>query len=263
MTWPATYDRGEAGYSAAAVGVMIDESFSRAVHRIRPPGRSVVTTELSIDLVAFDGRGEGSLRAAGEVLAASANSALARAELTDHADAVVAVATTRCRFLGEDAGRTGYAGIASKPPADLALDSMIELRLRPAANLVRADFTPDARCANDLGMLHGGIAAAAMLEIGLSWLRMVYGDAPASSIRVNFVRPVQLGETLTVECRSIHVGRTLAVAAILGRAASGKPAITATATGAPRRPEPASDEQRWRTGIEPATTGTTSQGSTS
>lgn len=232
MTWPTTYDRGEAGYTAATVGVMVDESFSRAVHPIRPPGRSVVTTELSIDLVAFDGRGDGSLRAAGEVLAASADSALARAELTDHADAVVAVATTRCRFLGEDGDRMGRPGTAPKPPADLSLDSMIELRPRPDANLVRADFTPNARCGNDLGLLHGGVAAAAMLEIGLSWLRMIYGDAPASSIRINFVRPVQLGETLTVECRQVHVGRTLAVAAIIGHGASGKPAIAATATGA-------------------------------
>jgi uncharacterized protein (TIGR00369 family) len=218
-------------YSATTLGVMVDETFAVLVNPVRPPGRSVVSTEISIDLAGFSGRGLGSVRADGEVLIVSEGGALARASITDETAAVVAVATSRCRFLEDDeaAGRTP----APEPPADLSVASLITTDLHPEANEVRASFVPDQRCANDLGFLHGGIAAAAILEVGLSWLRMIHGDAAASSVRLNFLQPVALGEMSTIEARPLHVGRTSGITAITTRDPAGKLAIASTVSGMP------------------------------
>src|SRR4051812_43140146 len=107
---------------------MIDERFSTVVHAVRPEGRAIVTSEMSVDLVDFTGSGTGALRSDGEILARSSDSALARAWLRDDAGALVAAATTSCRFLegGHDEGRPYPA--APKPPADLPLDSLVETR---------------------------------------------------------------------------------------------------------------------------------------
>jgi uncharacterized protein (TIGR00369 family) len=218
-------------YSATTLGVMVDETFALLINPVRPPGRSVVSTEISIDLAGFSGRGVGSMRADGEVLVATEDAALARAGITDETAAVVAVATSRCRFLrDDDAARRAPA---PKPPPDLSVASMITTDLRPEANEVRASFVPDQRCANDLGFLHGGIAAAAMLEVGLSWLRMIHGDAVASSVRLSFLRPVALGATSTIEARPLHVGRTSGITAITARDPVGKLAISSTVSGMP------------------------------
>jgi uncharacterized protein (TIGR00369 family) len=218
-------------YSATTLGVMVDETFALLINPVRPPGRSVVSTEISIDLAGFSGRGAGSVRAEGEVLVATEEVALARAGITDETAAVVAVATSRCRFLRDDdaAGRAP----APKPPPDLSVEPMITADLRPETNEVRAGFVPDRQCANDLGFLHGGIAAAATLEVGLAWLRMVHGDAVASSIRLNFLRPVALGATSMIEARPLHVGRTSGITAITTRDPAGKLAIASTVTGMP------------------------------
>src|SRR5215208_3925436 len=87
--WPETLDAPDAPRTAAAVGIMLDERFSRLVHTARPAGRTVVTSELSLDLAAMPGAATGSLRSAGELLAVSPDAALAHARLYDDADALV------------------------------------------------------------------------------------------------------------------------------------------------------------------------------
>ena len=198
---------------------------------MRPPGRSVVSTEISIDLAGFSGRGAGSLRAEGEVLVATKEVVLAQAGITNETAAVIAIATSRCRFLKAD--DAAVRAPAPKPPLDLSVESMITVELRPGPDEVRASFVPDQRCANDLGFLHGGIAAAAILEVGLAWLRMIHGDAVATSIRLNFLRPIALGAMSTIESRPLHVGRTSGVTAITTHDPAGKLAIAATVTGTP------------------------------
>jgi acyl-coenzyme A thioesterase PaaI-like protein len=232
--WPESF----AGrYSAATVGVMIDERFSTVIHGVRPTARSVVTSELSVDLVHMTGSATGALRSEGEILASSVDSALARSCVRDAAGGLVATATTWCRFL-EGGHRDGEPyPAAPKPPADLSLDTLLDVRADDDRRVVRATFTPSAVCGNDLGTLHGGIALAVTLEVGLAWLRTIYdGRAAASSVRLNLLRPVLRTEPSEIEVTPIHTGRTLAAATITARNPAGKPTLSATVTGLPSAP---------------------------
>jgi uncharacterized protein (TIGR00369 family) len=96
-----------------------------------------------------------------------------------------------------------------------------------------ARFTPDRRCTNDLGTLHGGIAVAAALVVGLTWLRMIYGHASASSVRINFLRPATVDDLIEISATPIHVGRSVAVTRVTSRNPARKPTTVATFTGVP------------------------------
>jgi acyl-coenzyme A thioesterase PaaI-like protein len=215
---------------------MIDESFSRATHAVRPPGRSIVTSELSIDLVNLTDRGGTSLSCAADVLAMSDDAALARSYIRDDDAAIVAAATTWCRFIegGHDEGQTYPA--APKPPPDLPLGRLLTVTPTEADQSVAARFIPNDQCANDLGTLHGGVAVAAALEVGLAWLRVIYGHACASSIRINLLRPATVTESIQLDAIPIHIGRSVAVTRVTSRNALGKPTSVATVTGLPTTP---------------------------
>jgi acyl-coenzyme A thioesterase PaaI-like protein len=159
---------------------MIDESFSRVTNAIRPPGRSIVTSELSIDLVEMAGSGDSSLSCDANAVAVSPTAALAHSTLQDAHGAVVATASTWCRFINGGHDENHAYPQAAKPPPDLALHHLLTTTLSPDDSIVMARFTPDDQCTNDLGTLHGGVAAAAALEVGLTWLRMIYGEALAA-----------------------------------------------------------------------------------
>ena len=142
VSWPATFDAtGGARYSPATIGVMIDESFSRVANAIRPPGRSIVTSELSIDLVNTTGSGDASLNCEAEALAVSVDAALALSSLKDDHGAIIGTATTWCRFIkgGHDESQT-YPQ-APKPPPDLDLNHLITATSTPEGNTVTAART--------------------------------------------------------------------------------------------------------------------------
>jgi acyl-coenzyme A thioesterase PaaI-like protein len=234
VSWPATFDAsGGARYSPATIGVMIDESFSRVTNAIRPPGRSIVTSELSIDLVNMTSSGDTSLNCEAETLAVSVDAALAISSLKDGHGAIVAAATTWCRFIksGHDESQT-YPQ-APKPPPDLDLNHLITATSTPGDKTVKALFTPNDRCTNDLGTLHGGIALAAALVVGLTWLRMIYGQASASSVRTNLLRPATLTDPIRIDAIPVHIGRSVAVTRVTSLNPAGKPTTIATVTGIP------------------------------
>jgi uncharacterized protein (TIGR00369 family) len=231
LMWPETYDGRKADYSTTTVGMMIDESFSRVVHQVRPRGRSVVTSELSVDLVDFVGQGVGSVRAQGEVLAASEDSVLARSVLTGQDNAIVAGATSWCLFLGDRGDDEPL--VANKPPSDLSVKSMVKLGRSPDADSARAEFRPDSRCGNDLDTLHGGIAIAATLEVAFAWLGKLFESAAATSIRTKFVRPMNLEDVYAINAAPVHLGRRSATTAITTIDAAGKLAMASMVTGSP------------------------------
>jgi len=222
---------------------MIDESFSRVTNAIRPPGRSIVTSELSIDLVEMAGSGDGPLSCDANAVAVSPNAALAHSTLQDAHRAVVATASTWCRFIKGGHDENHAYPQAAKPPPDLALHRLLTTTLSPDDDTVTARFTPDDQCTNDLGTLHGGIAVAAALEVGLTWLRMIYGEASASSIRINLLRPAPLNQLLQIGATPIHTGRSIAVTCVTSRNPAGKPTTVATVTGVPLTAESRRIEQ--------------------
>lgn len=232
--WPESYQSEDWAISFATVGIMIDECFSTVVHAARPSGRTVVTSELSLDLACPSIGAVTALVADGEVLSAGEDRALARASLRSDEAALIATATTWCRFIEDGHDEHEPYPAAETPPPDLRLSTMLETRIREDRREAQARFSPSPECANDLGTLHGGIAVAVTIEMGLEWLAMLYGPAPSiSSVRVNFLRPISLSGVLAIAATPIHTGRMLAVANISSRDESGRLMTTATITGAP------------------------------
>lgn len=228
--WPETF---AGAYSPTTLGVMVDEQFSRLTHTVRPRARSVVTSELSVDLVRMTGAATGSLYTDGEVLAVSDDEALARASVRDQADALIATATTRCRFVPAAHHPDHPYPSRAKPPPDLNLSSLLATEPDAENQIVASTFTPDECCGNDLGTLHGGIAIAATLEVTLAWLRMVYGNGSASSIRLNLLRPIPLTAPTRIQITPIRIGRTVATGTITHHNPAGKIMATALVTGGP------------------------------
>jgi uncharacterized protein (TIGR00369 family) len=236
VTWPSTFDASDGvRYSPTTIGVMIDESFGRVANAIRPAGRAIVTSEISVDLVETAGCGDRSLSCHAEAVTATPDAALVQSTLQDKHHAVVATASTWCRFIAGGHDENHAYPQAAKPPPDLALHRLLTTLLSPDEHTATARFTPDDQCANDLGTLHGGIALAAALDVGLTWLQMIYGEAAASSIRINLLRPAALNQSLQIDAAPVYTGRTVAVTLVTSRNPAGKPTTVATITGVPRR----------------------------
>jgi uncharacterized protein (TIGR00369 family) len=247
VTWPFTFDASDgARYSPATIGVMIDESFGRVANAIRPPGRAIVTSEISIDLVETAGGGDRSLCCHADAVTATPDAALVHSRLQDEHHAVVATASTWCRFIADDHDENHPYPQAAKPPPDLALHRLLTTSLSPDEHTVTARFTPDDQCTNDLGTLHGGIALAAALDVGLTWLQMIYGEAAASSIRINLLRPSALNQLLEIDAMPVHTGRNVSVTRITSRNPAGKATTVATVTGVPVTPNSAKDSPAHR-----------------
>ena len=66
------------------------------------------------------------------------------------------------------------------------------------------------------------------LELGLAWLRLIYEPAAASSVRLDLLRPIPLGQTIEIEATPIHAGRTFAAAMVTARNLASKPALICT-----------------------------------
>ena len=229
--WPASYEPPQGLFSLTTVGVMLDERFKILTMAIRPSGRSIATSEISIDLAGSLPRPIRRLNSDGELLSAGLEDALAWATLRDEQDAVVATATSRCRFL--PGGVDDHAGHPARPetPTDLTAASMLDINSTEAKI---ATFTPDARCANDFGTLHGGILTGAVLELALAWLQTRLADPVISSLRLNFLRPIPLPSVVRIRVDPTHVGRTSALARVTCHGDNGKAAASATITGAAR-----------------------------
>jgi len=143
VTWPAVFDSSHgARYSPATIGVMIDESFSRVANAIRPPGRSIVTSELSIDLVDMTGKEDASLSCEAAALAVSADAALVHSSLCDEQGAVVATASTWCRFINNGREENRTYPQAPKPPPELALHHLLTTTVAHDDQTVRLSRQP-------------------------------------------------------------------------------------------------------------------------
>ena len=84
-----------------------------------------------------------------------------------------------------------------------------------------------------VAMREDPIVAVAALVVGLTWLRMIYGQASASSVRTNLLRPATLSDPIRIDAIPVHVGRSVAVTRVTSLNPAGKPTTIATVTGIP------------------------------
>ncbi len=218
--WPIDFETTAVPYSAATIGVMLDEALGTSINLVRPADSHTVTSELAIDFVRIGDESVRSLHCTGRVLARLPDCALGGGEVRDQDGEIVAAGTTWCRF-GPGSVELGVAPI---PPADLRLDQLLEFG--EGASQLR----PNSECANELGTLHGGIALAAAHDVGLHRLAGIIAQPKATSVRVNYLRPGPVDQPVSYESIITHAGRTVAVVSVRGVNQTGKIITVATVT---------------------------------
>ena len=77
----------------------------------------------------------------------------------------------------------------------------LKLEFKKKDGIVRAEFTPGKAYQGWSGVLHGGIIASALDE-GMGWATKLAGlNAVTARLKVNFKRPVAIGERLIIIAR--------------------------------------------------------------
>jgi acyl-CoA thioesterase len=101
------------------------------------------------------------------------------------------------------------------------------------AMTVRMAFPVEEWELNPAGTLHGGIFATAV-DIAMGMLAHYYGEGQVCTtvnMNINYLRPVQKGDTLLVESKVEKLGRTLVSMSVTGwRRSDGKGAVTGIGT---------------------------------
>ena len=99
------------------------------------------------------------------------------------------------------------------------------------AKTLRLAFPVEEWQLNPAGTLHGGMHATAV-DIAMGMLAHYYGDGhycSTTTMTVNYLRPIQMGDTLIMESCMEKLGRSMMNMTVRGWAASdGKTAVTAT-----------------------------------
>jgi uncharacterized protein (TIGR00369 family) len=233
--------RGPDGLPArAALGVLIDDVLGNSIIGCRPANSWPVSTEISVDYVSWPPSDGLPVQARSRVLSAPPTGALAAGEVTDTAGTVLAVATARFHFVagepvvpGEPAGgnpgrqRTEPGVLA--PPEPASLLALLDADLRGDAMGATLTLAAGPQLANPRGFLHGGIALCASQLAGERALS-ADGSLAATAIRIAYVRPVVLSDTVRFTGRVVHGGRTFGVAQVTATGPTEKLCAVATVT---------------------------------
>jgi uncharacterized protein (TIGR00369 family) len=231
-----------AGPCAGSLGVFLDDLLGNALLAGRPEDYWPVSTELSIDLAAPPPADGSVLTGQGWPVSLEPGGALGQGTVTDSTGAVIATATTRARYLPAPqnlpASRalltgSGPDGVlptlddAAGPQSTMALLGAVARR-EEGAVIVTVPGSDDF--ANPMGNTHGGILLCAAEIAGSLALHTAASPLQTSSIRVIYARSVPATDTITYTAEVLHRGRTLGVAQVTARGASGKTCAIATIT---------------------------------
>ena len=227
---------------AGSLGVFLDDLLGNALLGGRPENYWPVSTELSIDLAAplpLDGS---VLTGQGWPVSVEPGGALGQGAVRDGSGATVATASARARYLpaprslpggpGSPDGPGPWAGPAvadhlSGPDSTLALLGAVPRR--EGGTVILAVPGSDDFC-NPMRNTHGGILLCAAEITGSLALHAEASPLQTASIRVIYVRSVPVTDTITYTAEVLHRGRTLGVAQVTARGASGKTCALATIT---------------------------------
>jgi uncharacterized protein (TIGR00369 family) len=223
---------------APAVGplaILVDAAAGMVNHYRRRIDRWTVSSELSLEVspnvteAMHDGASPvvASARAVGSVGATP----LSICTLTC-GDDVIGTGTVRSVFVPAD-------GVATKQPPQTplreppTLADLMAVRVQHGednSTVLRQHADPDLN--NDIGIVHGGTAAAGLELAASAAINADHADLPlqTASLRVNFVRPFFAGATSHYVGTPLRVGRSSAICDAQAIGDDGKVAITARVT---------------------------------
>jgi uncharacterized protein (TIGR00369 family) len=221
--------------SVGPLAILVDAAAGMVNHYRRRTDKWTVSSELSLDVSpgAVEAMGDASspVMASARAVGSTGSSPLAVCILTC-GDIEVATGTVRSVFIPAD------GDIRKRPPQTLlhgaaTLADLMAVRIQTMADgslVLNQCADPDLN--NDIGIVHGGIAAAG-LELAASAAinrDRAAGLLQTASLRVNFARPFFAGDTSHYVGTPLRVGRTTGIADAQAIGDDGKVALTARVT---------------------------------
>ncbi|MDV3124488.1 PaaI family thioesterase [Mycobacterium sp. 21AC1] len=212
------------------LAILIDAAAGIVNHYRRRPGQWTVSSELSMDL-SLDGVEEldGSVLATAHAFGPLGSTSLGICTLT-YGDKVIGGGTVRSFFIPVDGALIPRAPETLQPSPETSFAELM------AADVGDDDSGPvlmqrvDPNLNNDIGIVHGGVAAAGLELAASAAINGADGALRTGSLRVNFLRPFFAGAHSRYVGTRLRVGRNTGVGDAQAVGDDGKTAITARVT---------------------------------
>jgi uncharacterized protein (TIGR00369 family) len=221
---------------APAVGplaILVDAAGGMVNHYRRRPDQWTVSSELSVELSprTFD-ENSGPVLAEGRPLGPVGTSSLGLCTLSC-GETVLGGGTVRSFFIPATGNLVGRPTETLQRTVESTLADVMALDDRTGTDdAVVLGQRADPNLFNELGIVHGGVAAAGLELVASAAInRADLGDLfHTASLKVNFLRPFIAGRDSRYVGRSLRIGRRTAVADAQAIGDDGKLAITARVT---------------------------------
>jgi uncharacterized protein (TIGR00369 family) len=212
------------------LAILIDAAGGIVNHYRRPVGQWTVSSELSLELSTDDLRDlDGLVIASARTLGPIGATSLSICTLT-YRGAAIGGGTVRSFFIPAD------GVLAERPPetlqrtAQTSVADLMAVEAKHGSDGVVLAQRADPNLNNDIGIVHGGVAAAGLELAAAAAINGTDGTLQTGSLRVNFLRPFIAGTNSRYVGSALRVGRSTGVGDAQAIGDDGKVAITARVT---------------------------------
>jgi uncharacterized protein (TIGR00369 family) len=217
--------------SLGALAVLLDGAGGLSNHWMRPEGAWTITSELSLDLHRSAMSG-GAVVARSKLIAADAAHALSFTSLSVN-DVEIGSGMLRSLFVREGPQEPDRPCDPIGLLPELTLLDRLSLRQESAGQDYRLVPQPDPILNNGMGMVHGGVVGATLELVAAGALHLsVPPSEPkyTGGLRINYLRPMNVGGDARYEAAVARVGRNIAIVDSSAIRADGREAARARVT---------------------------------
>ena len=212
------------------LAILIDAAGGIVNHYRRPAGQWTVSSELSVELSPDDTKDlDGPVIASARTLGPIEATSLSICTLT-YRGTVIGGGTVRSFFIPAD------GVLITRPPetlqrsAETTLADLMALEIRSDAHGQVLAQRVDTNLNNDIGIVHGGVAAAGLELAASAAINGTAGGLQTGSLRVNFLRPFFAGAHSRYVGTPLRVGRNTGIGDAQAIGDDGQVAVTARVT---------------------------------
>ena len=234
------------GLLPGAFAVLADACCGCAIAAALPAGGAALTAQLRVEFIRSLPPGHGWIEGRADADAVEDDSGLARAEIVDEADQLLAVASLRIIKASYEGFRSAaqpapIAQAAATHRAETPVDRFLGVVSRlVTSGLAAWTFRPPPGAANSFAMMHGGVLGLLAHEVASDAQRSLIGpgeELVPLDLVVNFYRGVPASGGLAMAtARVTHRGRRFVVAEGEVTGSNGRPALRLSAGAQVRGP---------------------------
>jgi uncharacterized protein (TIGR00369 family) len=213
------------------LAILVDAAGGIVNHYRRHTDQWTVSSELSVELSTDDlGDLDGPVLASARTLGPRGATSLSICTLT-YRGTVIGGGTVRSFFIPAEGVLPQRHPETLRRSAETTLSDLMAVHVRPGDDSVLAQRA-DPNLNNDIGIVHGGVAAAGLELAASAAANRDRSDSllQTASLKVNFLRPFFAGAGSRYEGTSLRIGRRTAVGDAQAIGDDGKLAITARVT---------------------------------